>query len=183
MAFTVATRVFMILLGCIFLSVTIWTYNAIVTLRHQVDRSWANIDVILRQRFDEIPQLIKIIEQFSHYEKNIITQIVEARRNYGYARKISEKVHASNTLSSAFFDIMAFGEAYPDLKASRSFQQLQNRISDLETQLADRRETFNEAAILFNTRLSQFPDLFFAGLIGYKKIALFSSRNDAHEKI
>ena len=159
--------IFVVLIGIVFAILSVNIYNGLVALNAQIDRAWANIDVILKQRFDEIPQLIQVIEQYAGYEQKTLQKIIEARNNYGKAQDINQKIQASNSLSSALGGIVALGEAYPDLKANQSFLQLQGRVSSLENQIADRREIFNEAVTNFNTRIQQFPDSIFAGILKY----------------
>jgi len=161
----------LVLLGLAVMAVNI--YNGLVSLRRQVERAWANIDVILKQRFDEIPQLIQVIEQYAGYESGILQKLAEARANYGQARNIDEKIEASQSMSFALKGIAAIGENYPELKANQNFTQLQGRVSQLESTIADRREIFNESVTNFNTRIDQFPDLFAARILGYKHQNLF----------
>lgn len=144
-------------------------YNGLIFLRTQLERAWSNIDVVLKQRYDEIPQLIQVIEQYATYESSVIKQIVEARTRYGSARSVEEKIEASQGLSLALGGIMALGEAYPDLKSNQNFTHLQKRVSELENTISDRRESYNDAVANFNTRIEQFPDLFAAQLLNYKR--------------
>ncbi len=163
--------------GLMFLNV----YNGLVRLRHQLERAWANIDVILTQRCDEIPQLIQVIEQYASYESDLIKKLAESRQAYGTARSVSEKVHANQEISVALQGVMAIGENYPDLKANQNFTQLQHRVSDLEGMIADRRETYNEAVANFNTRLEQFPDVFVAGFLNYQRQELLRASEKARQ--
>ncbi len=148
-------------------------YNALVENRNRAELAWSNIDVALKQRFDEIPQLIKVIEHYVQYEKNIISELLRARSNYGLAGSINDKIEAAKLLSIAFDGAMAIGEAYPDLKSSEHFSQLQSRISNLEARIADRRETYNESVAIYNTRIAQFPEIIFARLFTYEPLVLF----------
>jgi LemA protein len=148
-------------------------YNGLVSLRNQVERAWANIDVILKQRFDEIPQLIQVIEQYANYEAGLLEKIAEARSQYGSAKSVGDKIKSSQDMSIALQGVMAIGEAYPELKANKNFSELQGRISNLESTIADRRETYNEAVTNFNTRIDQFPDTLAANILGYKRQVLF----------
>lgn len=153
--------------------VLIGAYNALVGLKNQVDRAWSNIDVILKQRFDEIPSLIEVIEQFAKYEKDIVGKLVAARQNYVGAKSNSDKMEASASMSQALNQVLAIGENYPELKSNNNFVQLQSRISALEESLSDRRELFNETVTNFNTRIAQIPYVFFAGALGYQEASLF----------
>lgn len=148
-------------------------YNGLISLRNQVERAWANIDVVLKQRFDEIPQLIQIIEQYVGHENNIIKSLAEARSNYGQARSVKDKINASQEMNIALQGIAAIGENYPELKSNNNFTQLQGRISHLENTISDRREGYNDAVATFNTRIDQFPSVFVARLLNYQRQELF----------
>ncbi len=161
----------LVLVGLMFMGIGI--YNGLISLRRQVERAWSNIDVILKQRFDEIPQLVQVIEQYAGYEAGLLQKLAEARQHYGQARSIDDKIEASNAMSIALRGIAAIGENYPELKANQNFTQLQTRISQLESTIADRREIFNEAVTNFNTRIDQFPDVFAARMLGYQQQNLF----------
>lgn len=155
----------------IFMAISI--YNNLIRLNKEMDRSWANIDVILKQRFDEIPQLVKMIEQYTKHEKGMIDQVTNARSAYGRASSVDEKVSAANEMSFALKGVFAIGEAYPELKSNQNFIQLQDRISELENSIADRREHFNASVTNYNTRILQIPDVIFAGVLGYKERKLY----------
>jgi LemA protein len=164
----------LVLVGAIFLFIFMHIYNGLVSLKNQVERSWANIDVILKQRYDELPQLIQILEQFVQYERGTIDRLVTARKHYGTAQEVEQKIQASQEMSIALRGVFAIGENYPDLKSNQNFMQLQTRISDLENTLADRREHYNESVTNYNTRIEQIPDVIIAGILGYKSKTMYS---------
>jgi len=163
-----------VLLGLVIMFINI--YNGLVSLRNQVERAWSNIDVILKQRYDEIPQLIQVIEQYAGYEVGVLKELITARTHYGSAQSVSEKIHASQEISLALRGVMAIGEGYPDLKANQNFIQLQTRVSQLESSIADRRESYNESVANFNSRIEQFPDVFAAQMLQYKRRELFQAQ-------
>ncbi|MBC7370983.1 MAG: LemA family protein [Bdellovibrionaceae bacterium] len=148
-------------------------YNNLVSLKNQIDRAWTNIEILLKQRFDEIPQIIQVVEQYASYEQKTLQRVIEARNNYSQSSSMGSKIDASNEMSTALKGLVALGEAYPDLKANQSFMQLQNRASELEGQITDRREFFNETVTNFNTRIAQIPDMFFAHFLGYNERQLY----------
>ena len=160
-----------ILLGLVFMSVNI--YNGLVSLKKQVERAWSNIDVILKQRFDEIPQLVQVIEQYAGYESSVLKNLSEARKSYGQTQNIHDKIEASQAMTVALKGIAAIGESYPELKSNQNFVQLQERISSLESTVADRREIYNESVTNFNTRIEQIPDVFVARFLNYKSFELY----------
>ncbi len=171
MAITVLVFLGIVLFGLSVMGINI--YNGLVSLRNQLERAWANIDVILKQRYDEIPQLVQVVEQYANYEGAILEKLVEARKHYGSAHNVPDKIEAAKEMSIALRGVLAIGENYPDLKANQSFNQLQTRVSSLEELLADRRETYNEAVANFNTRIDQFPDVLAARILNYNRQVMF----------
>jgi LemA protein len=175
------TIFFVIVLG-ILLIMGIQTYNGLVRLKNDVQRAWSNIDVILKQRFDEIPQLVQVLEQFAQYESSVIQKLVDARTRYGSANSVPEKIQASNEMSLALKGVLAIGEAYPDLKSNNNFMHLQSRVSGLESTISDRRELYNQTVANFNTRIEQFPDVFAARILNYQTQELFSVNETERER-
>jgi LemA protein len=171
---------FVIVIGAVLVvfSYGITVYNGLVKLKNQTQRAFANIDVILKQRHDEIPQLLQVIEQYAQYERGTIDRVIEARTRYGQASTVNEKVQASQEMSLALRGVFAIGEAYPELKANQQFTQLQTRVSALESELSDRRESYNESVTNYNTRIQQIPDVFFARMLGYQPFDLFRVTED-----
>jgi LemA protein len=148
-------------------------YNGLVALKNAITRSWANIDVLLKQRHDELPKLVKTCEAYMQHERAVFQRLSEAREGLMKARTVPERAQAESTLTQALGQFFAVAEAYPDLKANQNFLMLQNRISDLENQIADRREYYNDTVTTFNTRIEQLPDKFIADWCGYKSADVF----------
>lgn len=169
-----ALTIVCVVLVCIFIMGT-RIYNGLISLRNQLERAWSNIDVILKQRYDEIPQLIQVIEQFVTYESGLLKELAEARAHYGSAKTVGEKIQASQEMTMALKGVVAIGEAYPELRSNQNFNQLQARISELENAISDRRESYNEAVAVFNTRIDQFPDVFVARFLNYQRQELFQA--------
>ncbi len=160
-----------IIVGAIGYALTL--YNGLVALKNGIARSWANIDVLLKQRHDELPKLVKTCEGYMQHERAVFDKLSEARGALLKARGVGERADAENQITRALGGIFAVAEAYPDLKANQSFLQLQSRISELENQIADRREYYNDTVTTFNTRIQQIPDQFVAGWLGYQAAELF----------
>lgn len=148
-------------------------YNGLIHLLKSIDKAWANIDVLLKQRHDEIPKLVKVCEAYIKYEKETLKQITEARTRCMKARSIEEKSGAENRLSGLLGGLFAVAEKYPDLKSNENFNHLQQRISYLENQIADRREFYNESVTLYNIRIAQIPDVFIARAVKMNPRELF----------
>jgi LemA protein len=148
-------------------------YNGLVALKNGIARSWANIDVSLKQRYDELPKLVKVCERYMEHERAVFDRLSEARGALVKARNVGERASAENDLTRALGQFFAVAEAYPDLKANQSFLQLQHRISELENQIADRREFYNDIVTTFNTRIQQIPDLYVAQWLSFTPAELF----------
>ncbi len=146
-------------------------YNNLVRLKHNVSKAWANIDVVLKQRHDELPKLVETCKQYMGYEKQTLEAVMQARNAVSQAREaqdIKALGKAETQMRFGLGNLFAVAEDYPELKASESFQHLQARISGLETSIADRREFYNESVNVNNIRIEQFPDNLIAGKFGFK---------------
>lgn len=156
-------------------------YNGLVALRNNVSKAWANIDVLLKQRHDELPKLVETCKQYMGYEQATLEKVMQARAGVQQARESGDVAAlgpAEAQLRSTIGNLYAVAEAYPQLKANESFQQLQGRISGLENGIADRREFYNESVNLYNTGLQQFPGLIIARLFAFKDAALLEFTAD-----
>ena len=157
--------VIIFILVLIFFSFISWfltIYNGLIQVKENIKKSWANIDVLLMQRSDEIPKLVKVLKSFVKHEKKMFDSIMEARSFYLGASTVSEKADADNEMSSALKSIFALSEAYPELRSNDNFLKLQERISALENDIADRRELYNESVNNYNIRIQSLPDAFIA---------------------
>src|SRR5262245_380680 len=166
-----------IVLGVIVAAVVygVMLYNNLVQVKHNVSKAWANIDVLLKQRHDELPKLVETCKQYMKFEQDTLTKVMEARARLFVAREaqnIPQLGQAEGALRATVGNLFALAEAYPDLKTNQTFQQLQARISGLENAIADRREFYNESANVNNVRIEQFPDSIIAGTAGFKSAPL-----------
>jgi LemA protein len=148
-------------------------YNELVRLRNENDRAWANIDVLLKQRHDEVPNLVEMVKGYMQYEKETLVALTEARAAAVTAVTVGEKVQADLVLTGALRGLFAAVENYPQLKANEHFLKLQGHISELEERIADRREFYNEDVTTFNTRIWQFPEFYMAFLMRLKPREMF----------
>ena len=159
-------------------------YNGLVRLRESVKVAWANIDVLLKQRHDELPKLVETCKQYKQFEQETLQRVIEARSRVQTAREaqnIPALGQAEGALRLGLGQIFAVAEAYPELKTNESFMQLQGRITALENGIADRRELYNEAVNINNVRIEQFPDSIIAGMFrfGEKPLLEFASAEKA----
>ena len=146
-------------------------FNNLVSLKNNVKKAWANIDVLLKQRHDELPKLVETCKQYMSYERPTLEKITELRAKSMQAREqgdIASLGKVEGMLKGTLGNLFALAENYPDLKANQTFLHLQGRISGLENSIADRRELYNESVTLNNIRVEQIPDLIVAKLFGFK---------------
>jgi LemA protein len=143
-------------------------YNGLISLKNNIEKAWANIDVLLKQRTDLIPNLVEAVKGYMKYEKGVLTEITALRTAMMGATTPGEKAKASEGISTALKSIFAVAENYPKLQANESFMKLQEQLTAIENQIADRREFYNDSVMLFNTRIHSVPDTLFASMMGLK---------------
>ncbi len=154
-------------------------YNGLVGLKNDIRKSWSNIDVLLQQRYNELPNLLACVKAYMAHETKTLQAVTEARTAFMNAKTMPEKAAADAQTSGALKSLFAVAENYPQLRAVESFQQLQNRISGLENEIADRREFYNNAVNLYNIRIESIPDMFIANLLSYKREEFFQVSQEA----
>ncbi len=167
--------VFLIILAIIalMLLIAVSLYNRLVKLRNNREQAFADVDVQLRQRHDLIPQLVEAVKGYMIHERGVLTEITEARANAIKANTINEKIAAETRLSTALDGLRVSVEAYPDLKASQNFLDLQNEISDVENKIAAARRFFNSATKELNVATEVFPSNLIATLFNFKREPMF----------
>ncbi|WP_110381591.1 LemA family protein [Nitrosomonas ureae] len=146
-------------------------YNSLVDIKHSVSQAWSNIDILLKQRHDELPKLVETCKQYMGFEQETLKQVIAARSQVASAREagnIGALGAAESSLRMGLGNLFAVAEDYPELKASEKFQHLQVRITGLENSIADRREFYNEAVKINNVRIEQFPDVIIANWFKFK---------------
>ena len=151
----------------VFVLWAITVYNGLVTMRQRVNQAFADIDVQLRQRHDLIPNLVETVKGYAAHERGTLDDVVKARNAAVSAQGPAQQAAAENMLSGALRQLFALSEAYPDLKASANFQQLQAELSDLENKIAASRRFFNNAVQEYNTGIQRFPAALFANSFGF----------------
>lgn len=145
-------------------------YNSLVSLKHGITKAWANIDVLLKQRHDELPKLVDTCKRYMRHEQETLQQVMRARAAVsaaGARADMGALGTAENQLRLGLGSLFALAEAYPELKANETFRHLQERITGLEESIAHRREFYNESVNLNNVRIEQFPDLILARMFGF----------------
>ena len=176
----------LILLGIVVVALLygIGLYNHLVNVKHAVAKAWANIDVLLKQRHDELPKLVEVCKQYKQFEQSTLQKVIEARSQVQAARErqdIPALGQAEGSLRAGLGSIFAVAEAYPELKANENFMQLQTRITSLENGIADRRELYNESVNINNVQIEVFPASIIAKLFsfGEKPLLEFSAEEKA----
>ncbi len=166
----------------------VFTYNRLVGLKHGVATAWSNIDVLLKQRHDELPKLVEACRQYMKFEQDTLEKVMQARTRVSRARKsrdIKALGEAEGALRMGLEHLFAVAEAYPELKANETFSHLQARITGLEEAIADRREFYNDSVNLNNVAIERFPDVIIAQLTGFgpHRLLKFASAETADVNI
>jgi len=150
-------------------------YNSLVQVKNNVDQAWSNIDVLLKQRADELGKLIDAVKAYLGYERDLLTRLTTLRTQVARGGADAARLAAEKELSAGVGRLLAVAENYPDLKSSGNFLDLQRRITGLEEQIAHRREFYNDAVNINNVRMEQFPDRLLVGVAGLQRRPLFQA--------
>lgn len=168
--------IFILALMAVGLFYGVSTFNGLVALKHNVAKAWSNIDVLLKQRHDELPKLVETCKQYMKYEQDTLEKVMLARSQVASAREshdVNALGAAESGMRAGLGKLFAVAEAYPELKANEQFLHLQGRITGLENAIADRREFYNDSVNINNVRIEQFPSNIFAGIFNFKPSDLF----------
>jgi LemA protein len=163
MDIVVGVALLFVIVGLGWYSITI--YNGLVQCRNDIDKAWSNIDVMLKQRHDELTNLVEVCKGYIKFEQDTLVKIAQARSQYAQAVTVGQKAQADKSVTTAMQGIFAVAENYPQLKASDNFMQLQARITALEDRIADRREFYNDSVNAYNVRMQQMPDTLMASMM------------------
>lgn len=150
-------------------------YNRLVAIKHNVSKAWSNIEVLLKQRHDELPKLVEVCKQYMKFEQETLEKVMQARSQVFSAsqqQNMGALGQAETGLRMGLGNLFAVAENYPELKANTNFMHLHDRISSLESSIADRREYYNESVNINNVRIEQFPDVMVANWFGFKPFDL-----------
>jgi LemA protein len=158
-------------------------YNALVRLSNNIDKAWSNIDVILKQRHDELPKLVDVCNSYMKHERETLEGVTNARSAYSRSTSVDDKAKAENQITMALGKLFAVAEQYPDLKANQEFLNVQQRISALEDTIADRREFYNDSVNLYNIRIEQIPAVWVAQQTGYRARPLLTVAQSDREDV
>ncbi len=183
MGFSILAGLVIFLVGTGLLVYIVIIYNGLVRLRNDIDKAWANIDVLLKQRHDELPNLVATCKGYMQYEQQTLERVTQARTAYMRAATVGEKAQADLLTTGALRGLFAVAENYPDLKANNNFLQLQKRISELEDMIADRREFFNDDVNTYNVRIQQLPDVIIASMMNLPHREMFKVSDEDRRQV
>ena len=148
-------------------------YNGLVRMREQVEASWADIDVQLKRRHDLIPNLVETVKGYATHEQSTLERVIQARNAAVAAHGPVKQAEAENVLTGALRSLFALSEAYPQLRADRSFGQLQETLAQLEEHIQQARRYYNAVVRDYNTRTQQIPTSLIAGSFGFHQEDFF----------
>jgi LemA protein len=160
----------------------ITAYNRLVSLRESVRSAWAQIDVMLKRRYDLIPNLVETVKGYAAHEKDTLTAVIAARNNAVAATTPEQKIAAEGQLTGAVRQLFAVAEAYPDLKANQNFMQLQGELTSTEDSISSFRQTYNGIVREYNTSLMSFPNNMIAGPFGFTPQPFFEIQDAAQRE-
>lgn len=150
-------------------------FNGLIRLKVNIDKAWANIDVLLKKRHDLVPNLVAVVEGYKNFEKEVITRVTQARSAAVAAGSVPEKAQTNDALAALLGRLFAVAENYPVLKAQENFLSLQKSLSEIESEIADRRVFYNDSVTAYNVRIAQFPDVLIASPLGFRRRDVFKA--------
>ncbi len=157
------------------------TYNGVVALRTRIDRAWGNVEVALKQRYDQLAELVAAVRDVMAFERQVLEEVARQRARYAPEAPVAEQAAVSGATSQAVRSLLAVVENYPQLRSQDNVLRLQGEIQRLEQQIADRRELYNNQVYRYNATIAQVPAVALAGLLGWKPRAFFDAAPAADE--
>ena len=158
-------------------------YNSLVKMRNTVEEAFSTMDVYLKQRWDLVPNLVETVKGYAKHEKDTLTQVLAARSGAYTNMSTEEKIAANKKLTEGLGRLFAVAEAYPQLQANESFQNLQSELSRLETDIANSRKYYNGAVRAYNDKVQMFPNNMFAGMFKFTKKEMFEIEEKQRENV
>ncbi|BER93354.1 MAG: LemA protein [Candidatus Atribacteria bacterium] len=158
-------------------------YNRLITFRNRVENAWAQVDVQLRRRYDLIPNLVETVKGYAAHEREIFENVARSRQAAISAQSPQEKGQMENQLTQALRQLFAVAEAYPELRASENFQNLQAQLAETENKIAYARQFYNDTVFRYNTTIEKFPANLFARSLGFAKKEYFEVEGEGREPV
>ena len=159
------------------------TYNKLVGLRNKVKDQWAQIDTVLKRRFDLIPNLVETVKGYAKHEKETLEAVIAARNAYASATVPEEQMKADGELTKAISKIFALSEAYPELKANENFTSLQNELTETEDKIQYARQFYNDTVLTYNNACQVFPSVIIANMFGFKPTNFFEASDEERKNV
>jgi len=161
--------------------VVVAMYNRLVRLRNRTENSWSQVDVQLKRRYDLIPNLVETVKGYAAHEQTTFEDVTKARTAAQQAQGIAEQAQAENMLTAAIGRLFAVAEAYPQLRATENFQQLQAQLADVEQKIAVSRQVYNDTVLTYDNALETVPTNIVAGLFNFSPRAYFETEDATRE--
>ena len=155
------------------------TYNDVIALERRIDKAWANIEVVLQQRHDQLPALVDAVRGVMHFEREVLTAVTAARAAFSTTAPIPAQAATAAQTTRAVRSLFATVERYPEVKSASNVLALQKEIERLEGMLADRRELYNDQVYRLNSRIAQVPAVLLAGMFGWRPRPFFDAEPGA----
>lgn len=165
---------FLVIFGVIAIFWAIGVFNRLVRLKNNITKAWSNIDILIIQRSNEIPNLVSIVKGYAEHESEVLTKVTALRSRLDQEVPFIDRCRTNNQITEVLHAIFSVTERCPDLKANERFAALQNRLTGLENEIADRRELYNESVNIFNTRIELFPDMYIAKIMSLRPADMFN---------
>jgi len=156
-------------------------YNRLVRLRNRAENAWAQVDVQLRRRYDLIPNLVEAVKGYAAHERGTFDEVTQARTAAQQAKGVAEQAEAENVLTAAIGRLFAVAEAYPQLRATENFQQLQSQLADVEQKIAVSRQVYNDTVLTYDNALETVPTNIVAGLFNFSPREYFETEDATRE--
>jgi LemA protein len=172
-----------VIVAIVLLLIIAGLYNSLVTKRNRVKEAYSQIDVQLKRRSSLIPNLVEAVKGYVKHEKDVLTEVTQARAALMGAKGPKEQAAANDQLSGALKSLFAVAEAYPNLKASENFKELQEELSDTETKVAAARQFYNGNVLDYNTSIEQFPNSVFANIFHFTPEEFFKASEDEKKDV
>lgn len=168
------------------LSLVLWfisVYNGLIVSKNRIKNSFSQIDVLLKQRFDMVPNLVETVKGYAKHERETFNEVINARNNYNTASSIEGKAESDNMFSSALGKLFALTESYPDLKANQNFLELQEQLKDLEEQIRFSRQMYNDTVQIYNDKILVFPNNLISNMFGFKEESYFEISQEEKQNV
>ena len=159
------------------------TYNTLVSLRNKVKDQWSQIDVVLKNRNDLIPNIVETVKGYAKHEKETLNGVIEARSKMASANTPEDEMKAAGEVTQALGRLFALAESYPDLKANQNFMDLQNKLNEVEEKIRYARQFYNDSVLTYKNKLEMFPSNIVSNMFGFKPEAFFEATEEERKNV